>query len=79
MTTVIKLCRWEKTRGIGGINGFRKKFMIPSTETPKCPKFENKSKIGKIFKNHNILEEYSVLIYEIDPYFHKLYEKKTSY
>ena len=57
MTTIIKRCRGEKTRGIRAIDGFRKK-------------------IGKIFKKHNPLEEYSVKIYEIDPYFYKHYEKK---
>ena len=57
MTTIIKWCRGEKTRGIRAIDGFRKK-------------------IGKIFKKHNPLEEYSVKIYEIDPYFYEHYEKK---
>ena len=38
--------------------------------------FEVKSKIGKIFKKHNPLEEYSVRIYKIDPYFYEHYEKK---
>ena len=51
--------------------------MIPDSEIPKCPEFEVKSKIGKIFKKH-LLEEYSVKIYEIDPYFYKHYEKNTS-
>ena len=76
MTTIIKRCRGEKTRGIRAIDGFRKKIMIPDSEIPKCPEFEVKSKIGKIFKKHNPLEEYSVKIYEIDPYFYKHYEKK---
>ena len=49
--------------------------MIPDSEIPKCPEFEVKSKIGKIFKKHNPLEEYSVKIYEIDPYFYDHYEK----
>ena len=40
------------------------------------PDFEVKSKIGKIFKKHNPLEEYSVRIYKIDPYFYERYEKK---
>ena len=35
-----------------------------------------KSKIGTIFKKEKILEEYSVKIYEIDPYFSEHYEKK---
>ena len=30
---------------------------------------------GKIFKKHNPLEDYSVKIYEIDPYFYDHYEK----
>ena len=75
-TTIIKRCRGEKTRGIRAIDGFRNKLMIPDSEIPKCPKFEVKSKIGKIFKNQNTLEEYSVRIYKIDPYFCKRYEKK---
>ena len=76
MTTVIKRCRGEKTRGIRVIDRFTKKLMIPDYEIPKCPEFEAKSKIGKIFKNYNPLEEYSVRIYEIDPYFYKRYKKK---
>ena len=47
--------------------------MIPDFEIPKCPEFEVKSKIGKIFKKHNPL-----MIYKIDPYFYKHYEKNTS-
>ena len=50
--------------------------MIPDSEIPKCPEFEVKSKIGKIFKKHNPIEEYSVRIYKIDRYFYKHYEKK---
>ena len=53
-----------------------KKLMIPDSEFPKCPELEAKSKICKIFKKHNPLEEYSVRIYKIDPYFYKHYEKK---
>ena len=78
MTTIIKRCRGGKTRGIGTIDGFRKKLMIPDSEIPNCPEFEAKSKIGKIFKKHNPLEEYSVQIYESDPCFYKHYEKNTS-
>ena len=76
MATVIKRCRGEKTRGINAINGFRNKLMIPDSEIPKYSEFEAKSKIGKIFKKHNPLKEYSVKIYEIDSYFYKHYEKK---
>ena len=78
MTTIIKRCRGETTRGKRAIDGFSNKLMIPDSEIPKCPKFEVKSKIGKIFKKHNPLEEYSVKIYEIDPYFYEHYEKNTS-
>ena len=78
MTTIIKRCRGEKTRGIRAIDGFRKKLMIPDSEIPECPEFEVKSKIGKLFMNEKILEEYSVKIYEIDPYFYEHYEKKPT-
>ena len=50
--------------------------MIPDSQMPKFPEFEVKSKIGKIFKNQNLLEEYFVKIYEIEPYFYEHYEKK---
>ena len=53
MTTVIKRCRGEKTRGIRAIDGFRNKLMIPDSEIPKCSEFEAKSKIGKIFKKQS--------------------------
>ena len=36
--------------------------MIPDSEIPKCPEFEVKSKIAKIFKNHNFLEGFIKLI-----------------
>ena len=78
MTTIIKCCRGEKTRGIRAIDGFRNKLMIPDSEIPKCPEFEVKSKTGKNFKKHNLLEEYSVKIYEIGPYFYEDHEKNTS-
>ena len=76
MNTIIKRGSREKTRGIKAIDGFRNIFMIPDSELPKCPEFEVKSKIGKIFKKHNPLEEYSVKIYEIYPYFYEHYENK---
>ena len=67
MTTVIKRWRGEKTRGITAIDGFRNKLMIPDFEIPKCPEFEVKSKIGKIFKNiiplKNILLGFMKLIF----------------
>ena len=78
MTTIIKRCRGEKTRGIRAIDGFRKKIMIPDSEIPKCLELEVKSKIGKIFKNQNLFEEYSVRIYEIDIYFYEHYKENKS-
>ena len=41
------------------------------------PKFKVKSKIRKIFKNHNLLEVYSARIYKIDPYFYEQYENNV--
>ena len=74
--TTVKQCRGEKTRGIRAIDGFRNKLMIPDSEILKFPEFEAKSKVGKIFKKYNPLEEYSVKIYEINSYFYKRYGKK---
>ena len=74
MTTIIKRCRGEKERGIRAIDGFRK--MIPDSEIPKCPEFEVKSNIGKFFMNEKIFEEYSVKVYEIDPYFNEHHKEK---
>ena len=51
--------------------------MIPEPEIPECPEQELKSKIGNIFVNEKILEEYSVKIYKIDPYFCEHYKEKT--
>ena len=76
MTTIIKRCKGGKTRDIRAIDGFGKKIMIPDSEIPKCPEFEVKSKTQKIFENQNHFEEYSVKIYEINPYFYEHYEKK---
>ena len=50
--------------------------MIPDHEITKCPGHEVKSKPGNIFANEEILEEYSVKIYEIDSYFYEHYNKK---
>ena len=75
MTTVIKRCSGEK-KDERKIGGFRKKLMIPESEILECPEFEVKSKIGNIFVNEKILEEYSVKIYKIDPYFYEHYRKK---
>ena len=66
MTAIIKRYRGEKV--IRVIDGFRKKLMIPDSEISECPEFEVKSKIGKLFMNEKILEEYSVSVYKIDPF-----------
>ena len=49
--------------------------MISDFEITKCPEHVVKSKIGTIFVNEKIFEEYSVRIYEIDPYFQEHYKK----
>ena len=52
--------------------------MIPDSEIPESPEYEVKSKIGNIFVSEKILEEYSVNVYEIDPYFYEHYRKKNT-
>ena len=48
MNTVIKRCSGEKKKiGKRKIDGFRKKLMIPDSETTESPEFEVKSKIRK--------------------------------
>ena len=78
MTNIIKQCRGEKKRGIRIIDGFKKKLMIPVYEISVSIEYVVKSKIKTIFVNEKILEEYSVKIYEIDPYFYEHYKKKNS-
>ena len=81
---MLKIISWQillntvevKKRGIKAIDGFRKKLKIPDHEISKCPEHEVKSKIGTIFLNEKILEEYSVKIYEIDSYFYEHYKEK---
>ena len=77
MRNTIKHCRSEKKRGIRAIEGFRKQLMIPDHEISKFREHEVKSKIGNIFVNEEMLEEYSVKIYEFDSYFYEHYNKKT--
>ena len=76
MSTVIKRCRSQKKRDERKIHGFRKKLMIPEYEIAECPEFEVKSKIGNIFVNKKILEEYSVRIYQIDPFLSSMTKQK---
>ena len=51
--------------------------MILESEIPECLEHEVKSKIGNIFVNEKIPEEYSDKIYEIDPCFFEHYRKKN--
>ena len=53
--------------------------MIPDSQIPKSPEFEVKSKIGKLFMNEKIPEDYSVKIYEIDPYFYEHHKIKIKF
>ena len=46
--------------------------MIPESE---CPERKVKSKIGNISVNEKMLEEYSVKIYKIDPFFVSITKK----
>ena len=52
--------------------------MIPDHEIFVSLEHVVKSKIGSIFVNEKIFEEYSVKIYKIDPYIHEHYKKNTS-
>ena len=40
--------------------------MISDSEIPKCPEFEANSKIGKLFMNEKIFEEYSVKEHSVE-------------
>ena len=66
MTTIIKRCRGEKTRGIRAIDGFRKKLMIPDSKIPKCAEFKVKLKIRKFLRTiiplKNVLLRFMKLI-----------------
>ena len=64
-----------KKRGIKAIDGFRKKLFIPDHQIYVSIEHKVKSKIGAIFVNEDILEKYSVKIYEIDLYFSENYKK----
>ena len=66
----------KKKRGIRSADGFRKKLFIPDYKISVSIEHKVKSKIGTIFVNEDILEEYSVRIYEIDLYFSENYEKR---
>ena len=76
MKNIIKHCRGEKKRGIKTKDGFGKRLMIPDYKISVSIEHKVKSKMGTIFANEKILEEYSVRIYEIGPYFYEHYRKK---
>ena len=78
MTNIINNCKGDKKRGVRSADGFRKKLFIPKYKIYESIEHKVKSKIGKIFLNEDILEEYSVKIYEIDLYFSEHYKKNTS-
>ena len=65
-----------KKRGVRSADGFRRKLFIPEYKIYESIEHKVKSKIGKIFLNEDILEEYSVKIYEIDLYFSEHYKKR---
>ena len=75
INTVIKRCRGEK-KSERKIDGFRKRLMTADTKISEYSEHEVKPKIENIFIMEKILEEYSVKIYEIDPYFYDYYRKK---
>ena len=78
ITNIIKNCKGEKKRGIGSADEFRRQLML-NHQIYESIEHKVKSKIGKISVNEEILEEYSVKIYEIDPYFSEHYKKNTSW
>ena len=60
------------------MDGFRKKLMIPDYDISVSIEHVVKLKIATIFVNEKIIEEKSVRIYEIDPYFYEHYKKKNT-
>ena len=50
--------------------------MIPESEISESPEYEVRSKIGRIFVNKKIPEQYSIKVYKIDPYFYEHYREK---
>ena len=66
----------KKKRGVRSTEGFRERLFMAEHEIYESIEHRLKSKIGQIFVNEKILEEYSVKIYKIDPYFSEHYEKK---
>ena len=65
-----------KKRDVRSAESFRRKLFTSDHEIYESIEHRLKSKIGKIFVNEIMPEEYSVKISEIDPYFSKNYQKK---
>ena len=65
----------KQKKGVRSAKWFRRKLFIAEHEIYESIEHKLKSKIGKIFVNEDILEEKSVKIYEIDPYFSEHYKK----
>ena len=84
---LLKILSWQillitlevKKRGIKAIDGFRIQLFIRDHQISDSIEDKVKSKIGRMFVNGDILEEYSVRIYEVDPYFSENYKKNTSW
>ena len=76
MTAIIKNSKGEKKEVKEKQMSSEKELMLPESEISEFPEHEVKSKIGNIFVKEKILEEYSVKINEIDPYFYEHYRKK---
>ena len=66
----------RKKSGERKLDVFRHKLMIPDSEITECPEYKIKSKTGNIFLNEKILKEYTVKIYETDPYLMSITENK---
>ena len=66
-----ELQKWKKKRKERKTGGFRKKLKILESAISENEGRKLKSKIGTIFASEKILDEYSVKIYEIDPYFYE--------
>ena len=78
MSSIIINCRGEKNGRQEKIDGqgLQNLMLWYSVSTQLLIEYSIKSKIGKMFLNENLFQQYYVKIYEIDPYFYKNYEEK---
>ena len=65
-----------KKRDVRSTGELKRKLRIPEHEICESIEHKVKSKIRKTFVNEQIVEEYSVKIYKIDPYFSEHYKKR---